>query len=98
MLNGGVRMSEYIKGTGINSWPVPVAIYEGKETLVKISGLPQARKLTVWAEIKNNCPELADLLKDPALQDVVKMFSADIFIEAIHAPSLPTERLRGRGE
>jgi len=91
-------MIEDLSGTGINNWPVPVAIYDGKETLVKLSGLPQARRMAVWADIKKTCPELADLLKDPTLQEVVKMFSADIFIDSTHAPSLPTERLRGRGE
>jgi len=83
-------------GSGMESWPIPVRIVEGTEKLVRLSGLPQSLKLKAWAEIKTNCPPLADLLKDPALKEVMTFFSAELFIEASIAPCLPPERLRGR--
>ncbi|MFL1449308.1 hypothetical protein ACI77O_13005 [Pseudomonas tritici] len=83
-------------GKGMDSWPVPVNIYEGREKLVRLTGLPKSMKTKAWEEIKTNCPALAHLLKEEGLRDIVLHFSAEIFIEAEHAPCLPQERLRGR--
>jgi hypothetical protein len=89
-------MEDEIASSGMSSWPVPVRIYEGNEKLVRLNGLPQGLKQQAWAEIRANCPPLANLLKEPTLQDVVQYFSADIFVEAHYAPCLPPERPRGR--
>jgi hypothetical protein len=83
-------------GSGLDSWPVPVRVFEEKEKLVRLNELPKALKLKAWTEIQSNCPALAALLKDDGLKEIVQLFSADIFIEAEHAPCLPQERLRGR--
>ncbi len=82
--------------TGPDNWPVPVKIYDGDASLVRLTGLPLAMKKKAWGEIQASNPALASLLKEQTLQDLVSYFDADIFVEAKHAPSLPTERLRGR--
>lgn len=64
--------------------------------LACISGLPIARKQKAWAEINQNSPGLAQLLRDPLLHQIVEMFEAEIFVEAELVPSLPTTRLKGR--
>lgn len=89
-------MEEYTVHSGLDSWPVPVRVFTEKEKLVRLSDLPKCLKQKAWSEIQSSSPALADLLKDAALRDVVQHFSADIFIEAQHAPCLPQERLRGR--
>ena len=82
--------------SGPDNWPVPVRIYDGDATLVRLTGLPVSMKKKAWGEIQSNSPALAELLREKALQDLVTFFDADIYIEAKHAPSLPPERLRGR--
>lgn len=89
-------MDEYNVGSGMDSWPVPVLVITQKEKLVKLSQLPKALKQKAWAEIKTNCPPLADLLRAEALRETVERFDADIFIDAHLAPCLPPEPLRGR--
>ncbi|MPQ69251.1 hypothetical protein GC387_21845 [Pseudomonas sp. MWU12-2323] len=89
-------MEENTGYSGLDSWPVPVRVFTEKEKLVRLSDLPKSLKLKAWSEIKSSSIALADLLKDTAFRDVVQYFSADIFIEAQHAPCLPQERLRGR--
>lgn len=81
---------------GINSWPVSVLIFTEKEKLVRLTELPSTLKQKAWSEIKSSSPALAELLRAEGLQEVVRHFSADIFISAEHAPCLPPERLRGR--
>lgn len=92
----GWCMEEVITLNGMGSWPVPVKIHEGKDKLVRLTELPQSLKHKAWAEIKTNCPPLAELLKDPALKEIVEYFQADIYIDAQYAPCLPPEPLKGR--
>ncbi len=89
-------MEDLNSQSGLDSWPVPVKVFEGAEKLVRLTGLPQELKQKAWREIRSNHPPLAALLKEQALQDLVEFFDADIFVEAEHAPSLPVEQLRGR--
>ena len=89
-------MEEFSTQSGLDSWPVPVEVFEGAEKLVRLTGLPQELKQKEWREIRSNHPPLAALLQDQAFQELVKFFDADIFVEAEHAPSLPLEQLRGR--
>lgn len=64
--------------------------------LVRLSGLSEQWKRVAWSEINTNSPELANLLKEPDLKQIVQMFDADIFVDADLVPSLPQERLKGR--
>ena len=89
-------MEENTGHSGLDRWPVPVRVFTDKENLVRLSDLPKSLKQKAWSEIKSSSPALAELLKDAALREIVQHFSADIFIEAQHAPCLPQERLRGR--
>lgn len=89
-------MDEILVKSGDLTWPVPVNTAGDYGKLVKITGLSIKHKQVAWAQIKQLNPAMADLLRDPGLQDIVKMFNADIFIEADLAPSLPVERPRGR--
>jgi hypothetical protein len=89
-------MDESTGNAGLDSWPVPVRIITEREKLVRLSDLPKSMKQKAWDEIKSSSPALAELLRDKALQEIVQHFSADIFVEAQHAPCLPLERLRGR--
>jgi hypothetical protein len=89
-------MDEIICMQGIDKWPVSVKIFTEKEKLVRLTDLPKTMKQKAWDEIKASSPALARLLKDQALRDIVDRFSADIFVDASHAPCLPMERLRGR--
>lgn len=89
-------MDEYNASSGVDSWPVPVLVFTHRERLVKLSQLPKTLKQRAWAEIKTNCPALADLLKDDVLRETVERFDADIFVDAHIAPCLPPEPLKGR--
>lgn len=82
--------------TGVDSWPEPVNVLADNEVLVRLTGLPSSLKQKAWAEIKSTSPALAELLKEPLLREIVDRFSAEIFVEAQYAPSLPHERLKGR--
>lgn len=81
---------------GINSWPVPVNVFTGRERVVRLNQLPKALKQKAWNEIQENNPALAKLLRDGTLQMVVEQFDASIYIDAEIAPCLPPEPLRGR--
>ncbi len=89
-------MDQVSSSSGLDSWPVPVLIYAGNEKLVKLSHLPKALKIRAWGEIRANSSDLADLLKEETLKQVVEMFSANIYIESHYAPCLPLEPLKGR--
>ena len=78
------------------TWPEPVCAIGPDGPMVRLSGLPDARKKIAWGEILSTNPALARLLREPALQLVVKGFDAEIFIDAPHAPSLPPESLKAR--
>lgn len=89
-------MDDFSQSSGLDSWPVPVLVYTGKEKVVKLSELPKGLKIKAWGEIKSSCPPLAELLKTDELRHIVEFFSASIFIDAHHAPCLPPEQLKGR--
>jgi hypothetical protein len=73
-----------------------IPIVEDENKWARISGLSKAMKQRAWHEINANCPPLADLLRDPEIQDVVRMFDAEIYVDSAYVPSLPAERLKGR--
>ncbi|WP_121498125.1 hypothetical protein [Pseudomonas aeruginosa] len=89
-------MDDFNTQSGLDSWPVPVEVFESQEKLVRLTGLPLELKQKAWGEICAKHPSLAALLKEQSLKDIVDFFDADIFIESEHAPSLPLDRLRGR--
>ena len=75
---------------------ISVEVLEETQSWARISGLPTGLKQQAWADINKNSPPLATLLKDPLLHEIVRMFDAEIFVEAEIVPGLPVERLRGR--
>jgi hypothetical protein len=89
-------MEDNYAGSGMDSWPEPVLVYDHSEKLVMLTQLPARLKQQAWTEIKLNCPALAELLREEPLREIVEYFKADIFIESHLAPCLPQEPLRGR--
>lgn len=85
-----------MESKGYMTWPETMPVSEPDGLLVRLTGLSEIRKKEAWKEIQASNPALAALLKESALQQVVKAFDADIFIDAAFAPSLPPDRLRGR--
>jgi len=75
---------------------VSVTVLDETQSWARISGLPAELKQQAWADINKNSPPLATLLKDPLLQEIVRVFEAEIFIQAELVPRLQSEQLRGR--
>lgn len=75
---------------------VSVKLLDETQRWARISGLPALLKQQAWADINKNSPPLATLLKDPLLQEIVRVFDAEIFVQAELVPRLPVEQLRGR--
>lgn len=90
-------MDEYDNDVpGHLTWPEPVEVHDADGPLVRLTGLPQDRKQQAWSDLKTNSPALCSLLKEPTLQEVIRMFDAELFVDADLVPSLPPENLRPR--
>lgn len=89
-------MEQVKENEGFLSWPEPVRVLQPDGPLARLTGLPESRKRVAWKEIQTLNPALAALLREQPLQQAVKEFGAEIFIEAQYAPSLPLESLKGR--
>lgn len=89
-------MNETKVPEGHLTWPVPVLIHDGDGPMVRLSGLSSDRKQRAWAEIKASSPGLSQLLRDPMIQEIMSTFSAELYIDAEHAPSLPPQKPLGR--
>lgn len=79
--------------TGHLTWPEPVLVHDGDGPVVRLTGLSSERKQRAWAEIKASSPALSELLRDPTIQEIIRTFSADLYVDAEHVPSLPPETL-----
>lgn len=66
------------------------------ERFVMLSGLSERHKREAWSAISRTNPALAQLLKDPALKELMQHFDADLFVDAAAVPTLPAEPLKGR--
>jgi hypothetical protein len=75
---------------------VSVKVLDETHRWARLSGLPAVLKQQAWVDINTNSPALATLLKDPLLQEIVRMFDAEIFVQAELVPGLPVEQLPGR--
>ena len=80
----------------LDTWLTPVNSIGPDKPLVRLTGLPMALKQKAWLQINQENPKLAELLKDPNIRAIVELFDADIYVEAVNAPRLPPEQLRGR--
>lgn len=49
---------------------------------VNLAKLPAQRKRVVWEHLKTHHPEVAELLKDPHVQDMRALFDAQVLIGA----------------
>lgn len=63
---------------------------------MKLSGLAEKYKREAWGHITSTNPALARLLKEAELREAMNFFDADLFVEALSAPCLPVESLKGR--
>ncbi|SBW84288.1 Conserved hypothetical protein [Pseudomonas veronii 1YdBTEX2] len=87
-------MADESATTWMNTYSIPV-VPKG-ERYVKLSGLAEKYKREAWGHITSTNPALARLLKEAELREAMNFFDADLFVEALSAPCLPVESLKGR--
>lgn len=75
---------------------VSVLVLEETTKWARISGLPAELKKKAWQEINLAKPALAALLREQELQDIMRMFDAELYVESSLVPSLPSEALKRR--
>ncbi|MCU9528505.1 hypothetical protein [Pseudomonas mosselii] len=87
-------MSDENESPWMSTFSVPV-VPRG-ERYVMLSGLAEKHKREAWAVISKTNPALAHLLKDPNLKEIMRLFDADLLVDASVVPALPSEPLKGR--
>lgn len=73
--------------------PLAVSVVEVAGPYVRLTGMPQSVRREAWRLIRSNNPALAVLLQEELLQDALRLFDADLFVDARWVPGLATSKL-----